>query len=258
MKRAMLIGVVFLAAQGLGQSTFDGTWKMSPQSTQFDSHDKYLLQNGMWRCDTCVPKESVKADGSPQKVAGSPYFDTMTVREVNDHTVEITQTKNGKEAGTGKLTASDDGKSLSSEFTFTSENGQQGSGKGSYERTAAGPAGANKVSGTWKPAKFESASDNMLTFTFKTTADAISMSDGTGDSYTAKYDGKDYPYKGDPGTTSVVLKKIDANTIEETDKRNGKVVNITRMTVAADGKSMTVRTQDKLHDSTITATAEKQ
>ena len=70
--------------------------------------------------------------------------------------------------------------------------------------------------------------------------------------------GKDYPYKGDPGTTSVVLKKVDANTIEETDKRNGKVISVTRMTVAPDGKSLKMETQDKVHNATVSSTAEKQ
>jgi C4-type Zn-finger protein len=55
----------------------------------------------------------------------------------------------------------------------------------------------------------------------------------------------------------VVLKKIDANTIEETDKRNGKVMTVARMTVAKDGKTMTMTVEDKLHNSTVNWTAEK-
>ena len=84
------------------------------------------------------------------------------------------------------------------------------------------------------------------------------MSDPTGDSYTAKLDGKDYPYKGDPGTTSVSLKKIDDNTIEETDKRNGKVISVARMTVGPDGKTMKLAVDDKLHNATMNWTADKQ
>jgi hypothetical protein len=84
------------------------------------------------------------------------------------------------------------------------------------------------------------------------------MKDGTGDSYTAKFDGKDYPYQGDPGTTSVSLKKIDANTIEETDKRNGKVITVSRMTVAPDGKTMKIAVDDKLNNQTVNWTAEKE
>jgi hypothetical protein len=84
------------------------------------------------------------------------------------------------------------------------------------------------------------------------------MNDALGDSYIAKFDGKDYPYKGDPGTTSVSLKKIDANTIEETDKRNGKVISVARMAVGRDGKTMKISVQDKLHNQTANWTAEKE
>ncbi len=77
-------------------------------------------------------------------------------------------------------------------------------------------------------------------FTNKVEGDSLSMSTRTGQSYTAKLDGTEAPYKGDPGTTSVSVKKVDKNTIEETDKRDGKVISVARMTVAADGKNMTI------------------
>jgi len=258
MKTFLLIIALLVAAPAIADSPFEGTWKMNPQTAAFQDHQTFILQNGMWRCDTCVPKIAVKADGNPHNVGGSPYLDAVSVREVNDHTVEITNTKSGKVVQTETLTASDDGNKLSTEFSFTSQGGQQGNGKGYYDRTATAPAGGNKVSGTWKPAKFESASDSMTTFTFKTSADGISMNDGTGDSYDAKFDGKDYEYKGDPGITSVVLKRIDASTIEETDKRNGKVLFVTRLAVAPDGRSMKMSTHDKLRKSTVSSTAEKQ
>ena len=45
----------------------------------------------------------------------------------------------------------------------------------------------------------------------------------------ATWSPKDYPYKGDPGTTTVSLRKIDANTAGETDKRNDKVITVIRL-----------------------------
>jgi hypothetical protein len=58
------------------------------------------------------------------------------------------------------------------------------------------------------------------------------MASPSGESYDAKFDGKDYPVEGDPGHTMVSLKRISASPIEEVDKRDGKVVAINRMTVA--------------------------
>ena len=79
----------------------------------------------------------------------------------------------------------------------------------------------------------------------------------TGQSYEAKLDEKDAPYKGDPGTTSVSLKRI-GDSIEETDKRDGKVMSVAKMTVSKDGKTMTIDVDDKLNGTTATYIAEKQ
>jgi hypothetical protein len=57
--------------------------------------------------------------------------------------------------------------------------------------------------------------------------------------WTAKFDGKDYPVKGDPDRDTVSLKKIDDNTIEVMNKKDGKVTNSMKIVVAKDGKSRT-------------------
>jgi len=86
----------------------------------------------------------------------------------------------------------------------------------------------------------------------------LTMSNQTGQSYTAKLDGTEAPYKGDPGTTSVSVKKTGPNGIDETDKRDGKVISIAHMTVSADGKTLTFAVEDKLHGTTAKFTAQKQ
>ena len=59
------------------------------------------------------------------------------------------------------------------------------------------------------------------------------------------------------GADAVSLKKLDAHTIEETDKFNGKVTNVSKMTVAANGKTMTIVNHDPQRDATSTFTATK-
>lgn len=57
--------------------------------------------------------------------------------------------------------------------------------------------------------------------------------------YTAKYDGKDYPYTGNPNVDTVALKRIDAQTTELTMKKGSKVVGTNRIVISKDGKMMT-------------------
>ena len=61
-------------------------------------------------------------------------------------------------------------------------------------------------------------------------------------SYTAKYDGKNYPVTGagtPNGGDMVAIKRIDANTAELTWTKGGKVVNTARRSISNDGKTMT-------------------
>lgn len=255
MKKLLFALVLLAPAVLFAQSAFNGTWRFSPQSAQFSGKPMTLsLQSGMYRCDSCVPKIEVTADDKDHDRSGSPYFDMVSVRAIDDHTIEVITKKGGKVVGTTKDTASPDGKTLTSEWSFVAENGQEGHGVTISTRVAAAPEGANQASGSWQPVKMDTASESVLTVTFKATDDGLSMSDLTGDSYTAKFDGKDYPYEGDPGTTSVSLKRINATTIEETDKRAGKVISISRMTVSA----MTVENTDVLHGTTSKFEGKKQ
>ncbi len=249
-----LLAPVTLSAQ----SALDGTWRTDPQSFQIVGTEKFSLQDGVYRCDSCYPKIDVKADGQDQKVSGSPYFDTVSVRAINDHSIEIVNKKNGKVVGTSKVTASEDSKELTNEFTFVAEGGQGGAGKYGSTRVGAPPTAASKISGEWQPGPLQSATENMVVTIYKVSGEGLSMSDLNGDSYSAKFDGKDYPFKGDPGATTVALKKIDANTVEETYKLDGKVVTVNRITVAPDGKTLSFIFEDKLRHMTYKSVARKQ
>jgi hypothetical protein len=221
--------------------------------------DVYLLQGGMYQCKTCAPPYEIKADGQDQKISGHPYYDMLSVKIVDDHTEEMKQKKDGKAKPTSKCTISHDGNTLTVVFSDSSAtNGDAVTGTAESTRVAKGPDGSHALSGSWRTSKVENLSENGLLLTLKVDGDTLNMSSPTGQSYAAKLDGTDAPYKGDPGITNVSVKRIDKNTIEETDKRDGKVISVNRMTVASDGKTMSIVSIDKLHGTTGHFIAEKQ
>ena len=59
--------------------------------------------------------------------------------------------------------------------------------------------------------------------------------------WTGKFDGKDYPLTGDPGMNARSYKRIDAQTLMLTGKKDGKVISEGRIVVSADGKTRTVK-----------------
>ena len=256
----VLLTAWLMPAVAMGQSVFDGTWKVDMSTAKYpEKPDVYLLQDGMYHCKTCVPAIDVKADGQDQKLTGQPYYDWMSVKVVDDRTVEEIYKKNGKTVATSKTWVSADGGTMSWEFSDSSAtNAAPVTGTGHATRVAKGPAGSHGISGSWRIEKMDTLSENAVSFTCKVSGDGLTMSSPTGQGYTAKLDGTEAPYKGDPGTTSVSVKKIGPNTMEETDKRDGKVISVTRMTVSADGKSMKIVAEDKLQGTTSEITATKQ
>jgi hypothetical protein len=256
--KKLLALVLFVPSILMAQSPFDGTWMTKLDTAKFPKKpDMYLLDKGTYHCLTCVPKVDAKADGTDQKVTGQPYYDTIAVRVVDPNTVEVTQKKDGKTTYTETDTISSDGKTMTTKFTDSTET-KPVNGEVTYTRAAKSLAGAHAMSGSWSLEKVNNISNNGLTVTYQGTADGLKWSDPNGASYDAKFDGKDYPMQGDPGHTMVSLKRIGDDTIEETDKREGKVVSVSRRTVSKDGKSIKVEYNDKQHGTTTTFLMQKQ
>jgi len=263
MKKYLLTGLLaaFLApACAMAQNAIDGTWKIDLSKVQMPSKpDVFLLQNGTYECKTCAPAYGIKADGTDQKVSGHPYYDMVAVKVVDDSSIQSTQKKGGIVVTTSTTTVAADGKTAKFEFTDSSDTSSDPvTGKGTMTRVAKGPAGSHAISGSWRTTGFENVSDNGLSFTYKVDGDSLKMTTPTGQSYSAKMDGTDAPFKGDPGTTSVSVKKVGKNTLQETDKRDGKAISVSTMAIAADGKSMKITFKDELHGTTSTYVATKQ
>jgi hypothetical protein len=71
MTKVLFALVALTAIPALGQSAFNGTWRVNNQSMEYRGSNKYSLQNGIWRFDTCVPKAAIKADGGDHRVNSS-------------------------------------------------------------------------------------------------------------------------------------------------------------------------------------------
>jgi hypothetical protein len=85
--------------------------------------------------------------------------------------------------------------------------------------------------------KIEAWGDDGVTYV----ADGV---DGTGKTmhweFQAKYDGKDYPFKGNPDADTIMYKRIDPYTVDGITKLKGKPSTTTRVVVSKDGKTRTL------------------
>lgn len=110
----------------------------------------------------------------------------------------------------------------------------------------------NSVMGTWKlneaKSKFSPGAPKNHTVVYEAAGDNIKVTvdgvDGEGkpthSEWTGKFDGKDYPLTGDSMSDSRSYKKINGNTMDLTNKKDGKATVTARIVVSADGKTRTV------------------
>src|SRR5712692_8466037 len=107
---------------------------------------------------------------------------------------------------------------------------------------------ADPTIGTWKlnagKSKYAPGPPpKSATITYEETADGIKRTGESVDaegkatsfSYTAKYDGKDYPVSGSDLYDTISLKRINDHTTEANLKKSGKVVTHARRVVSKDG-----------------------
>jgi hypothetical protein len=112
---------------------------------------------------------------------------------------------------------------------------------------------ADPAIGTWKLDAAKSKytpgpAPKSATITYEETADGIKRTGESVDaegkatsfSYTAKYDGKEYPVTGSDLYDMISIKRINEHTYEGTLKKAGQVVSTAHRVVSKDGKVMTV------------------
>ena len=246
---------LWMTAQSLAQSPFDGTWHTNLAQTKFSPKPNvFYISQGWYHCVSCNPAFDAQADGEDHPVSGQTY-DAINVKVVDPNTITVITKKAGKVTAEQTRTVSADGKTLTVKVTAHPMNSDQPiTAETTAKRTGVPPAGVHATSGEWQIQKVNE-SENGVTTTYKTTGDELTMTEPTGASYTAKLDGNDYPYKGSYSYDTVSLKKIDAHTIEETCKRGGNVVEVSKMTVA--GNKMTIVADNKVTGRTQTYVAEK-
>jgi hypothetical protein len=121
---------------------------------------------------------------------------------------------------------------------------------------------ADPVIGTWALNAAKSTHSSVLykseVRTYSAAGDGISLTweresaDGAKSVVrtTYRYDGNDYPVTGAAEFDAISAKRIDANTVETTEKRMGKKVGFARRAVSADGRELMLNQRFKRPDGT--------
>jgi len=245
------------AVEAASLEALNGTWKADLASIKFEGKpEEFVLQGGTYNCKTCIPPLTVAADGQFHPVADQPYFDSISVKAVDDRTVEMRRRKGEREVSSTTMQVSEDGNALDTKFT-NSNNPSVPPVKGTEASRRAGPApaGAHAVSGQWTAERIQDYSEDALNITFRVAGNQVTMN-AQGESYTAELGGPAVPIKGDAGGTTVAVTR-EGNGLRETSTRGGKVVNESTIIPSADGSSLIFTSVDPRDGSKTTFAAKK-
>ena len=88
-------------------SVLNGTWKTDIATLKFEQKpDEFALKDGTYTCTTCIPPMTAAADGQFHPITDRPYYDSLSIKAVDDKTVEFHRKKGDTEVSNNTLTVS--------------------------------------------------------------------------------------------------------------------------------------------------------
>ena len=244
LKRAFLLVpvasvVACLAASALpaANDPFLGEWKLNASKSKLIDVMKVASAGGnKYAFDFGADHpETIAVDGTDQPgLAGT----TLALTVEGPNAWKVVRKKDGRTLLNAKWSLSEDGNTLTDDYTEVGPDGKGSTVNFVYKRTAGGAGFA----GTWESA---SATINfeLVLKVAPYEGDGLSIIDATqGQTTNLKFDDKDYPREGpnvQKGSTSSA-RRVNPKIVEITDKVDGKHTTTRQIELSADGKTLTM------------------
>jgi hypothetical protein len=179
-------------------------------------------------------------DGHDNPVQNIPAFNQIAMRRIDKNQTEIKERKNGALVATLRDAISADSKELT---ITTVQRGHQDQ-IGVWQRSGGPTDAANPFIGEWTQDFSKTRLRQGLALKIEPEGkDGVHF---TGEfSYTANFDGKDYPLK-DSRDDTVALVLVDARTVDSTYRRGDQIADRDRWVVSTDGQQMKLTTTGTL------------
>jgi len=236
MLASLLAACLAAPAAWAADAPFVGAWKLDPAKSQVADQMKVEGAGGKrYSFDFGSGTETVTADGSDQPGYGGT---TLAVTLSGPDALKVVRKKDGHVLLTAEWKLSQDGASLSDDFTSFAPDGTPSNLKYLYKRTA-GTAG---FAGTWESASV--AVNFSLTLKIQPYGkDGLSVISPAADKpKDLRFDGKDYPNLSSnaPAGATYSARRSEDGKLEITDKLGGKMLDTQEYALSADGKTLTL------------------
>jgi hypothetical protein len=237
MNAVAVTGLLMAGTLWAADDPFCGKWKLDKDKSKIAGEQMKIedLGDNKLRFSFGNDSETVTMDGTDQPIH---YGRTMSLTKEGPNSLKMVVKKDGKVLETMTHTLYDDGNTQTIKGTDMKPDGTTSDFEVVDKRVGSGSGWA----GTWESTKVDFTSPDEwdidkygkdgLTFYTPAYKDTLSMN----------FDGKDYAEKGPnvPAGSMSSGKRIDAHTLEMTDKIQGKVMDHQKFEVSPDGKTLTL------------------
>ena len=231
----LVVGSFFASTLLATEDPFIGEWKLNgAKSTLIDvmkvttvGPNKYSFDFGEGTPETIV------IDGTDQPgMAGT----TLSVSAIGPDRWKVVRKKDGRIIVTGNWKLSQDGNTLSDDFTYFPPNGSPSNTKYEYKRTA----GKEGFAGTWESTSAQMSSEFVLQVR-PYERDGLTFIDPE-QTKNVKFDGQDHPNRNGSSSPDSVSsgRRVDNRTLEITDKLKGKTIAREQLELSPDLKTLTM------------------
>lgn len=239
LKRVLWTLLLMAGVAGVARANEDpfvGKWKLNPAKSKLTDVMKVTAAGeNKYTFDLGGGPETIVADGTDQ---AGVYGTTLAVTDLKHNTWQVVRKRDGRTLVTGIWKLSDDGNTLTDNFTGNRPDGTKTSLEYVYKRKS----GRDGFAGTW-----ESVSEQVnSTFELEIQpyeSDGLSFVNlAQNETTSLKFDGKDYPSVGPnvaPGSVSAALRP-NPTTIQMTDKIKNEFISIEEVKVSRDQKLLTM------------------
>ncbi|HEX3685526.1 MAG TPA: hypothetical protein VHU83_23535 [Bryobacteraceae bacterium] len=251
---ALALGCLIAGTLCAADDPFCGKWKLNQDKSKIAGEQMKIqdLGNHKFKWTFGNDSDTVTADGTDQPVH---YGRTMSLTMDGPNSMKMVIKQNGKVLDSMTHALSDDGNMQTIKGDSVKPDGSSSAYSVDMKRVGSGSG----WSGTWEstdvkmnsPDEYDidaNGSDG-LTFSVPAYQDTLAM----------KFDGKEYTEKGPavaPGSTASG-KRVDARTLELTDKVKGRIVDHEKFEVSPDGKTLTMTLRETGQPNALTIVYDK-
>ena len=235
-KRALqllLVACLLTGSLWAATDSFVGDWKLNTSKSKFIDVMKVGSVGGnKYEIDFGGGVEKIVADGTDQP---GVYGTMLSVTVEGPDGWKVVRKKDGRVMLTGIWKLSQDGNTLSDNYTEFGQNRSPSTVNYVYTRTAAGTGFA----GTWESTMTMDSAFVLQIRPYE--ANGLSFIRSAEDTRNVTFDGKDHPDAGHgaaQGSTSSAG-RVDERTLEITDKINGKTTKTEQIELSPDLKTLT-------------------